>query len=99
MSGGRSLIQVVRSMTYLLVTCYQLTPELDGEFPPLLTVPYAVESATRRAGSDCYARVLKPAGRRSGPEGRRSGVPLPLPVPWAGLLVADADSDLAMNMA
>jgi len=46
-SGGQSLIQVVRSMTYLLVMCYQLTPEFDGEFPPLLTVPYAVESATR----------------------------------------------------
>ena len=28
-------------MTYLLVTCYQPTPELDGEFPPLLTVPFA----------------------------------------------------------
>ena len=50
-------------MTYLLVMCYQLTPEFDREFPPLLTVPYAVESATRRAGSNCYVRVLKPAGR------------------------------------
>ena len=63
MSGGRSLIQAVRSMTYLLVRCYQLTLELDGEFPPLLTVPYAVKSANRRAGSNCYAHVLKPSAR------------------------------------
>ena len=54
MSVGRSLIQVVRPMTYLLLMCYQLTPEFDREFPPLLTVPYA-----EVGGSEGWFQLLR----------------------------------------